>query len=159
MLPLGGCLARQELTQLLGSDPLPCQVCFQQAREGKEPSSLSSWDQFTAAAVVPVPCHLRCARHCCWTLPELQKKQDAQAWDMGWFLYRTLCVLKHPFLAQISQQSPGVTWHRYSPGQEVPGSALSHHRQQTTLLLQWISTLKSPFPLIPPAEALMSLRL
>lgn len=34
------------------------------------------------------------------------------------------------------------------------GAALNHHRQQTTLLLLWISPLKSPFPSAPPAEAL-----
>lgn len=33
-------------------------------------------------------------------------------------------------------------------------AALNHHRQQTTLLLQWIIPLKSPFPSAPPAEAL-----
>lgn len=81
MVPLRGCLARQELTQL-GSGPLPCQVCFQRAQEGTLLPSL--WNQFTAAAAaVPAPRHVRCARRCCRPLPEPQKKQDAQAWDMG----------------------------------------------------------------------------
>lgn len=73
VLPLGGCLARQGLTQL-GSDPLPCQVCFQQAREGTIlPILLGSVYSSSLCG----------ARHCCWTLPGPQRKQDAQTWDMG----------------------------------------------------------------------------
>lgn len=77
VLPLGGCLARQELTQL-GRDPLPCQVCFLQAQEGTLLpvllGSVYSSSSCGASPTTPAPCQ---------TLPESQKKQDAQAWDMG----------------------------------------------------------------------------
>lgn len=80
----------------------------------------------------------------------------------GWFLYSLFTVC--PEMSLSGSGTPAVALGHLEQVQPRAGkylvllwnnrAALNHHRQQTTLLLQWISPLKSPFPSAPPAEAL-----